>query len=322
MSDIRDASFIADRSYQDWHQLGSLTRPEFGVKKGAFAFDVDLLLVTGRNEAEDDADYQQVTLLEVDKRFESKPESPEDKPPQILAIFEAKCFDRRRDDPPKPRQYTRSFQIQALQALAKACGAPLYLVRYKHYEDNRLIPHIGDTTSRDIEEFATALLWPMESKEFTVHTPAEYAQRLVDMRQLWAKFNAREENVRLRHEINKLREPLIDGWCKQFGIPHGKPWSPPESVATLPPDIRENYVASDSDPLAADGKFRPRPELSKYSRNDPTPHETAMLPLPLDTFPSVFTSSSGSPPPPAVQAETTFKHTNVEHRIRRDFEKR
>ena len=102
--------------------------------------------------------------------------------------------------------------------------------------------------------------------------------RLVTKRIKWAEFNSIPGNVTARHQIYKLREQLIDRWCDEFDIPHDQPWFPIEVWETLPHEIAMNYTVADSDPLAQSGKYRPRPEGSKYSRDDPRSYEIRIKP--------------------------------------------
>ncbi|HLG95249.1 MAG TPA: hypothetical protein VKX49_02930 [Bryobacteraceae bacterium] len=284
MKNILNDEYLRVRSYQDWHRAGSLAR--FGVN-GAYAFDVDLCMVTSRGETEDDDTYQELTMVEVKGRDFERPK----KPPQILMLTEAKCF---KDEMPSPSDYIErnDFQLASLEALAKACGVPLYLVCYKL--GNETIPGIGETSSLDIVQFGTAILFPQIATAFNVHDPKQYAQRLVKQRDKFAAFNARKENKAIRAEINNLRNQMWDRWCEEFNVDHPEPWGTEAFWSSQ--NSRWGTVA-DSDPISANGNFSPRPMGSKWSRMDQSPHEQAtMLPSPAK-----FGGHAWSSPPPTQQ---------------------
>lgn len=301
MRDVLNDEHIRDRSYQDWHRVGSLQR--FGVS-AAYAFDVDLFTVTSRDETEDGEPYQQVTMVEVNGRDFERPK----KPPQIPMLTEAKCF---KGEMPSPSDYTSGrtrFQLASLEALAKACGVPLYLVCYRLADET--IPGIGETNSRDIAEFGTALLWPQVATAFKVYTPRDYAQRLVTNRKRLAAFNERAVNKDARGQINHLRDEMFVRWCEEFKIDHPPPWG---TQAFWSKQESCWGIVADSDPVAADGKFSPRPMGSKWSRDNQSLREHAtILPSPV---PTEFGAASWfGAPPPTVHVETAVQPP-VETRI-------
>jgi hypothetical protein len=120
--------------------------------------------------------------------------------------------------------------------------------------------------------------WHQRGSALAFGGSKDYAQTLIRKRQQWAEFNARQTNVDLRHQINKLFAQLIDGWCEEFDVPHAQPWFSVEFWPTLHHEIQMNYTPADGDPLALDGKYRPRPEGSKYSCGDSSPREFATKP--------------------------------------------
>lgn len=238
---LRSAKAMSDVSFQEWHGLNI----EAGIG-GLLTIDVDQIVAAPRD-------------------FENKAG-----PPQLLILLEAKRVPSDEPMPEDPLKYIRRHhrrpQIRILQSIAKTCAVPAYLVLYQQ-SDGPLPNRATDSESLAIESFATALIWPQMAKRFTNHTAEEYREWLTKHGKALTRFNALDENRTARHRLNKRRDVLITRMCKAFGIPSDRAWLYPEEFEELEgTKVQRDYIAAESDPVAAGGEYHKREQGCRWSQ--------------------------------------------------------